>query len=223
MSRPYANINSATFNRTTNVVTLDLTAFRLRGQSTLTIGGFTQSQTVALSDGYYSNSSLTFSSNIDGSTSSTLASGTAFTKATAIFTFSGTASGGATSTKTNVKIGLYPAASTSIFSGGGYTFSSTQSTADAVNTLYSNIATLPAGVTASVSGNSLIFTAPANTGAFYNNNDAKILSAVTGTLGFTFSNTYYSGTWSGGVTTLTLPLSSTDFGTINDGFTFDVQ
>jgi len=221
MSRPYANINSATFNKTTNVVTLDLTAFRLRGQSTLTIGGFTQSQVISLSDGYYSNSSLTFSSNIDGSTSSTLASGTAFTKATAIFTFSGTASGGAT--KTNVKIGLYPSASTSIFSGGGYTFSATQSTETAVATLYSNITTLPAGVTASVSGNSLIFTAPANTGAFYNNNDAKILSAVTGTLGFTFSSAYYGGTWSGGVTTLTLPLSSTDFGTINDGFTFDVQ
>lgn len=220
MSRPYANINSATYSGgTSDVVTLDVTAFRLRGQSTLTIGGFTQSRTVSLSDGYYSGS-FTFSSNINGSTSSTLASGTTFTPATRIFTFAGTASGG--TTKTNIKIGLYPSAGTNIFSGGGYTFSSTQSTAAAVVTLYNNM-TLPAGITATVSGNSLVFTAPANTGAFYNNNDAKVLGGVSlGTLGFTFSSTYYSGTWSGGVTTLTLPLSSGDFGII-DGFTFDVQ
>ena len=221
MSRPYVNINSATYSGgATDVVTLDVTAYRLRGQSTLTIGGFTQSQTVALSDGYY-NGSFTFSSNINGSTSSTLDSGTTFTSSTAVFEFSGTASGGAT--KTNVKIQLWPQTSTTtIYGVGGYTFSATQSTADAVNSLYLGITTLPTGVTASVSGNSLIFTAPANTGAYYNGNPAKILGASLGTLGFTFSSAEYGGTWSGGVTTLTLPLSTTDFGTIDD-YTFDVQ
>lgn len=216
MSRPYANINSATYSGgTSDVVTLDVTAFRLRGQSTLTIGGFTQSRTVSLSDGYYSGS-FTFSSNINGTTS--LASGTTFTKATATFTFAGTSSIG-----TNVKIQLFPSASTNIFGAGGYTFSAAQATSVAVGTLLSNIQTLPTGVTASVSGNSLVFTAPANTGAYYNGNVAKIQSAVLGAGGFTFSSAYYGGTWSGGITTLTLPLSSTDFGTINDGFTFDVQ
>ena len=61
MSRPYVNINSSNYNSTTDVVTLDITALRLRGQSTLTIGGFTSSQTISLSDGYYANSSFTFS------------------------------------------------------------------------------------------------------------------------------------------------------------------
>ena len=224
MSRPYVNINSATYSSGlsgTDVVTLDVTAYRLRGQSTLTIGGFTQSQTVALSDGYY-NGSFTFSSNINGSTSSTLASGTTFTPSTAVFVFSGTASGG--TTKTNVKIQLWPQTSTTtIYDGGGYTFSSTQSTADAVISLHSGINNLPSGITATVSGNSLIFTAPANTGAYFNGNPAKILTAVTGTLGFTFSSAYYGGTWSGGVTTLTVPFSTTDFGTIDDSFKFDVQ
>ena len=41
MSRPYVNINSSNYNSTTDVVTLDITALRLRGQATLTIGGFT--------------------------------------------------------------------------------------------------------------------------------------------------------------------------------------
>jgi len=219
MSRPYVNINSATYSSGlsgTDVVTLNVTALRLRGQSTLTIGGFTQSQTVALSNGYYNNS-FTFSSNINGSTSSTLASGTTFTKATATFTF-----GGSSAVGTNVKIQLFPAASTNIFGVGGYTFSAVQTTANAVNTLLSNITTLPSGVTASVSGNSLIFTAPSNTGAYYNGNIARIQSAVLGAGGFTFSSAYYGGTWSGGVTTLTLPLSTTDFGTLDD-YTFDVQ
>lgn len=223
MSRPYANINSATYSgglSGTDVVTLDITAFRLRGQSTLTIGGFTQSQSIALSNGYYSGS-LTFSSNINGVTSSGLPSSATFTSSTKTFVFSGTSSG--STTKTNVKIQLWPGA-IDVFGAGGYTFSATQSTATAVATLNSNIISLPAGVTSSVSGTSLIFTAPANTGAYYNGNDAKITGAVLGTLGFTFSSTYYGGTWSGGVTTLTIPLSTDDFGTfVSPSYTFNVQ
>lgn len=221
MSRPYVNINSSNYNSTTDVVTLDITALRMRGQSTITVGGFTTSQTISLSDGYYSNSSFTFSANINGTSSIGNSATSTFSPSTAVFTFSGTASGGAT--KTNVKIQLWPQTNTTtIYGGGGYTFSATQSTADAVATLLTNITTLPTGVTASVSGNSLIFTAPANTGAYYNGNPAKILTAATGTLGFTFSSTYYGGTWSGGITTLTIPLSSSDFGSIDD-FTVDFQ
>lgn len=221
MSRPYVNINSSNYNSTTDVVTLDITAFRLRGQSTLTIGGFTTSQTISLSNGYYSNSSFTFSANINGTSSIGNSATSTFSPSTAVFTFSGTASGGAT--KTNIKIQLWPqSGGTTVYGGGGYTFSSTQSTAAAVNSLYLGITTLPTGVTASVSGNSLIFTAPANTGAYFNGNDAKITGAQLSTLGFTFSSTYYGGTWSGGITTLTVPASTTNFGTI-DSFTINVQ
>jgi hypothetical protein len=222
MSRPYVNINSSNYNSTTDVVTLDITALRLRGQSTITIGGFTTSQTITLSDGYYNNSSFTFSANINGTSSIGNSATSTFSPATSVFTFSGTASGGAT--KTNVKIQLWPQTSTTtIYGGGGYTFSSTQSTAAAVAELASGANNLPTGVAVSASGNSLIFTAPANTGAYFNGNPAKILTVVTGALGFTFSSAYYGGTWSGGVTTLTVPFSTTDFGTIDDSFKFDVQ
>ena len=214
MSRPYVNINSVTYNSTTDVVSLDITALRVRGESTITFGGFTTSQTISLSNGYYSNSSLTFSANINGVTSSGAGSNATFTPSTATFEFSGTASGG--TTKTNVKIQLWPGP-INVFGVGGYTFSSTQSLATAVATLAANVSSVPAGVTSSIdgSGNKLIFTAPANTGAYYNGNDAKISGATLGTLGFTFSATEYTGTWSGGVTTISVGITGSYFGTIN--------
>ena len=51
MSRPYVNINSVSYNSTNDVLTLDITALRLRGASTLSIGGLTASgetQTITL-------------------------------------------------------------------------------------------------------------------------------------------------------------------------------
>ena len=214
MSRPYVNINSVSYNSTNDVLTLDITALRLRGASTLSIGGLTASgetQTISLSDGYYNNSSFTFSANIEAATASGLPSTATFTPATAQFEFSGTASGGAT--KTNLKISLWPGP-VNVFGAGGYTFSSTQSILDAVSTLNANVSAVPVGVTSSVSGNTLIFTAPSGTGKYYNGNDAKVSTPVTtlGTLGFTFSASEYSGTWDGGVTTLSLTFSSDGFG-----------
>ena len=207
MSRPYVNINSVSYNSTNDVLTLDITALRLRGASTLNIGGLTESQTISLSDGYYNSSSFTFSANIEAATASGLPSTTTFTPATAQFEFSGTASGGAT--KTNLKISLWPGP-VNVFGAGGYTFSGvggTQAIATALATLNANVSAVPVGVTSSVSGNTLIFTAPDGTGKYYNGNDAKITGAVLGTLGFTFSASEYSGTWDGGVTTLSLTFS----------------
>jgi len=211
MSRPYVNINSVSYNSTNDVLTLDITALRLRGASTLSIGGLTASgetQTINLSDGYYNSSSFTFSANIEAATASGLPSTATFTPATAQFEFSGTASGGAT--KTNLKISLWPGP-VNVFGAGGYTFSSTQSILDAVSTLNANVSAVPVGVTSSVSGNTLIFTAPSGTGKYYN---GKVSTPVTtlGTLGFTFSDSEYSGTWDGGVTTLSLTFSSDGFG-----------
>lgn len=230
MSRPYININSSTYNSATDVITFDVTALRLRGETSLTVGGFTQSRTIPLTDGRYITGevgSFTFSANVNGTSSNNLtgANGVVptFTPATAVFTFGGTAAGG--TTKTNIKIQVWGSGTTAsgatalydIFGVGGYTFSATQSSETAVMTLKANISSLPTGATATTSESSLIITAPASTGAYYNGNVAKIggtgVPAVLGGSTFTFSNTYYTGpSWSGGVTTITVPVSATNFG-----------
>lgn len=230
MSRPYININSSTYNNVTDVITFDVTALRLRGETSLTVGGFTQSRTISLTDGRYlveESGNFTFSANVNGTSSNNLTGANGvmpiFTPATAIFVFGGTASGG--TTKTNVKMQIFGSGTTAsgstetynIFGVGGFTFSATQSAANAVETLRLNISSLPTGATATTSGTSLIFTAPSSTGAYYNGNTAKIggtsPAAVLGSLGFTFSNEYYTGpSWSGGITTITVPVSATNFG-----------
>ena len=225
MSRPYININSSTYNGTTDVVTFDVTALRLRGETSLTVGGFTSSQTISLTSGRYltqDSGNFTFSANLNGTSSNNLGSGgLAFSPASAVFEFSGTATGG--TTKTVVKISVFGSTGTSstaiqqtyqLFGGGGYQFTATQSAAAAVETLRTNIGALPLGATATTSGNTLTITAPYYTGVFYNGNDAKIVPTTLGHAsgGWTHSSTYYSGTWSGGVTTITVPVSSTNFG-----------
>jgi hypothetical protein len=226
MSRPYININSSTYNSETDVITFDVTALRLRGETSLTIGGFTESRTISLTDGHYLTNEVgffTFSANINGTSSNNLTGDETFTPATAVFTFGGTAAGG--TTKTNIKMQVWgsgttasgPTALYDLFGVGGYTFSATQSSTTAVATLKANISSLPTGATATTSGSSLIITAPASTGAYYNGNVAKIggtgVPAVLGGSTFTFSNTYYTGpSWSGGVTTITVPVTATNFG-----------
>ena len=223
MSRPYININSSSYNSATDVITFDVTALRLRGETSLTVGGFTQSRTISLTDGRYLTEevgSFTFSANVNGTSSNNLNGNETFTPATAVFTFGGTAAGG--TTKTNIKIQVWGSGTTAsgatttynLFGVGGYTFSATQSSETAVVTLKANIGSLPTGATATTSGNTLTITAPYYTGAYYNGNDAKILPASLGHAsgGWTHSSTYYSGTWSGGVTTITVPVSATNFG-----------
>ena len=233
MSRPYININSSSYDSATDVITFDVTALRLRGETSLTIGGFTQSRTISLTDGRYLTDevgSFTFSANVNGTSSNNLtgANGVVptFTPATAVFTFGGTAVGGVgVVAKTNIKMQVWGSGTTgsgatttyNLFGVGGYTFSATQSAATAVETLRTNISSLPTGATATTSGSSLIITAPASTGAYYNGNTAKIggtaPAAVLGASGFTFSGTYYTGpSWSGGVTTISVPVTATNFG-----------
>ena len=229
MSRPYININSSSYNSATDVITFDVTALRLRGETSLTVGGFTQSRTISLTDGRYLTDEVgafTFSANVNGTSSNNLFGGETFTPATAIFVFGGTAVGGVgVVAKTNIKMQVFGSGTTAsgatalydIFGAGGYTFSATQSSETAVVTLKASISSLPTGATATTSGSSLIITAPASTGAYYNGNVAKIggtgVPAVLGGSTFTFSNTYYTGpSWSGGVTTITVPVSATNFG-----------
>ena len=226
MSRPYININSSTYDSATDVITFDVSALRLRGETSLTVGGFTQSITISLTDGRYLTDEVgyfTFSANINGTSSNNLTGDETFTPATAVFTFGGTAAGG--TTKTNIKMQVWgsgttasgPTALYDLFGVGGYTFSATQSSTTAVATLLENISSLPTGATATTSGSSFIITAPVSTGAYYNGNVAKIggtgVPAVLGGAGFTFSDTYYTGpSWSGGVTTITVPVTATNFG-----------
>jgi hypothetical protein len=229
MSRPYININSSTYNSATDVITFDVTALRLRGETSLTVGGFTVPRTISLTDGRYLTDEVgffTFSADVNGTSSNNLTGDETFTPATAVFTFGGTALGtGIAGSRTNIKMQVWgspttgngPTAIYDIFGVGGYTFSGDQEAADAVNTLKANISSLPTGATATTSGSSLIITAPANTGAYYNGNVAKIGGtappAKLGSLGFTFSNTYYTGpSWSGGITTVTVPVTATNFG-----------
>jgi hypothetical protein len=190
------------------------------------VGGFTESRTISLTDGHYLTNEVgyfTFSANINGTSSNNLTGDETFTPATAVFTFGGTAAGG--TTKTNIKMQVWgsgttasgPTALYDLFGVGGYTFSATQSSTTAVATLKANISSLPTGATATTSGSSLIITAPASTGAYYNGNVAKIggtgVPAVLGGSTFTFSNTYYTGpSWSGGITTISVPVTATNFG-----------
>jgi hypothetical protein len=242
MSRPYININSASYNSTTDVITFDVTALRLRGETSLTVAGFTESRTISLTDGRFlteDSGNFTFSANVNGTSSNNLtgANGVAptFSPATATFTFGGTATGGSGALlahATNVKIqvwgshgtGSVTASNWNIFGPFGYTFSATQSAETAVATLAANIVALPTGATATTSGNSLIIQAPASTGAYYNNQIAKILPSGSGTPSnaWTHSTAYYSGTWSGGVTTITVPVSATNFGQL-ESFVFNLS
>lgn len=228
MSRPYININSASYNSTTDIITFDVTALRLRGETTLTVGGFTQSKTITLTDGHYlveESGYFTFSANVNGTSSNNLTGANGivpvFTPATAVFTISGTAIGtGAAGTRTNVKISVVGSGTTSnaatqsynLFGVGGYTFSADQAASAAVATLAANITSLPTGATATVSDNTLTIIAPASTGAYYNGYNASLTSTSLGTNGITFSGTYYTGTWSGGVTTVTATVTATNFG-----------
>ena len=63
MSRPYLQINP-TYNSTTDVVTLDILALRMRGINSLVLTGLSASQTINLSNGYF-NGSTTYNDFID--------------------------------------------------------------------------------------------------------------------------------------------------------------
>lgn len=234
MSRPYININSASYNSTTDVITFDVTALRLRGETSITVGGFTQSKTISLTDGRFlveESGYFTFSANVNGTSSNNLTGANGvlptFSPATAVFVFGGTATGAAGANPafgTNVKLQVWGSGTTAsgatttynLFGVGGYTFSATQSASTAVQTLAANISSLPTGATATTSGSSLIITAPVSTGAYYNGNPARLVQSSLGSASnaWTYSVSYLSGTWSGGVTTVTVPVSATNFGEI---------
>lgn len=207
MSRPYLKINSATYSYSTDVVTLDITALRLRGQSSFSVtGGTTSTLSVSInSDGTY-NSTFTFSSMLDGSTQSTSNS---TVQATATIAFSGTAS-------KNANVGFTLPGAVKVFGAGGYTFSATQSTSDALTTLLATMSFGSSGFTAAISGSSIVFTAPTSTGVYYNGYSVSV-DKQAGLGSFTFSQ---GASFSGGSTTYLINLSSGNFGTINSvGFT----
>ncbi len=205
MSRPYLKINSATYSYSTDVVTLSLTALRLRGQSSFSVDGFSASRSISLTDGFYENSTYTFSAVLDGSTSSTTTT-TTYNASTATVTFAGTASLNA-----NVGFKLPTSGGVAVLGAGGYTFSATQSTAAALNLLVGamSFSGAAAGFSATTSGNTIVFSAPSNTGVYYNG-----FSVVVDKQGGLGTFTYSGASFSGGYTSFALALSSTDFGSI---------
>lgn len=216
MSRPYLNINSATYSYTTDIVSMDITALRMRGVSSITLGGFSASRTISLSRGFYDNNTYTFSALLDGSTASATSS-TTYVRATASITFTGTAS---TNTNIGFKLPSTSGSGNTILGAGGYTFSATQSLSAALNLLVGNMAFsgVASGFSATTSGNAIVFSAPSNTGVYYNGYSVTVdKQAGLGTI-FTFS---YGASFSKGSTTFALTLKSDNFGTL-ENFNFSV-
>lgn len=222
MARPYLNIASSTYSN--GVVTLEIEALRMRGVTSISLTGLSQSRTIILatdssgnSYGYYNtvdavgttqSNGYTFSANLGLTSSAT--SSTGYTASTISVAFSGsTANSGQ-----NIKITLPGSSGVSVFSAGnvGYTFSSTQSISNALNNLVASMSF--SGTTyqfsATVSGTAVIFSAPY--GNYYNNYTASVI--VSGS-GITASNLY---TFSGGQTTYRFALNDLNsiFGTLSN-------
>ena len=217
MSRPYLSINSVSFDGSSNVVTMDILALRIRGGGAISITGLTQSTNVInLSDGYFQGS-VTFSAPIDTSTASN-ASSTTYSPSSVKVSFSGASASVTTNVKLNLGSGLG-----NLLGAGGYTFSATQSAASASQTIFNNLAHFLlsySGFTASLSGSEITLSAP--WGNFYNNLDC-FLVLTPGTFGFTGSFGNGSGTYSefsGGTTTYNLSINAPDYFGFSEGQTF---
>jgi hypothetical protein len=214
MSRPYLSINSVSFDGSSNVVTMDILALRIRGGGAISITGLTQSTNVInLSDGYFQ-VSVTFSAPIDTSTASN-ASSTTYSPSSVKVSFSGASASVTTNVKLNLGSGLG-----SLLGAGGYTFSATQSAASASQTIFNNLANFTSGFTASLSGSEITLSAP--WGNFYNELDC-FLVLTPGAFGFTGSFANLSPTYSefsGGTTTYNLSINAPDYFGFSEGQTF---
>lgn len=199
MSRPIIQVRSASYNSTSDIITLDLLALRLRGQSSITLGGLTSSQNINLGNGYY-NGTFTFSAVLDTSTSS-LGPNAVYVPAVATMSFGGTAS-------PNSSLILSINAQQIL----SYTFSATQSLSTALDTLVATMSFTGAasGFSAGVAGSNIKFTAPEATGPYYNGFSVNLVSGnATGT--FTFSR---GASFSGGNVTAPFDLGTSNFGTL---------
>jgi hypothetical protein len=227
MSRPYLSINP-TYNTSTDVVTLDILALRMRGINSLVLTGLSASQPINLSNGYF-DGSATFSANLDASTASGDAN-TTYVNPTCTITFGGTFSVG-----TSFYLAYWNGSSNSLFfknGSTGYTFSATYSLTSGLeficgtaNTAFiSNQMTGPFSVTAS--GNSLVFTAPY--GKYYsggpygivlrNYNLGQATYSINGS-GFGISG---GASFSGGTTTYYFDFNTSPFGDFGSSFALTV-
>jgi hypothetical protein len=223
MSRPYLKINP-TYNSTTDVVSLDIQALRMRGVSSLVFTGLSASQTINLTNGFY-NGSTTFSANLDAATTSGDAN-TLYVNPTCQITFGGTFSVG-----TSIYLDYFNGSSGyPFFANGssGYTFSATYSLSAGLdfisgtaNTAYvSNIMTGPFTVTAR--GNNLIFTAPY--GKYYSGGPYGVRLQIYNLGQATFSingssvGALSGASFSGGSTTYFFDCNTTTFGDFSQSY-----
>lgn len=197
MSRPYININSASYSVSTNIVSLDLTALRLRGATAVTLSGFTSDVVIPLTDGY-NIGTFTFSENLDTSTSSGSAT---YVPATVAFTIGGTTS----VVNDNFKLTL---GSTSVLTTAGLTSSAGATNSANFALQIKNAMSLADGFTSSLSGSTITITAP--WGSYHNGMDAVIQMfngvASTATASFVNGSPTYSE-FSGGESTYSIDIS----------------
>lgn len=197
MSKPWFNITSVTYS--SSKLTLQYQYGRLRGDvfgnKTLTLDGFSGSQTITLTDG--ANLGKVDVLTIGALGTSSLAS---YTDPTAVtWTF-----GGTSSTTTNAKLTLGSTQLSSFTASGSDLTTFLSGLANSVNTSATNTK----GISVATTSTTITVSAP-NTGNLYNDtqlflNLTKGAGSILGTSSFGLSN---SGTFSGGVTTYNLQLS----------------
>lgn len=225
MSRPIIEIGQVTYATASNLVTIPVSAYRIRGtvdptpnadNPTLTITGFSQSITLDLDDnGAYlaadglSPRSVTFSADLETSTAST-SDTTTYVPATVLVEFEGSATNGDVFTFSTTEETLID-----------HTFTEDIATASLiVDDILSGFSTTK-GFTASVVGSTLKISAPF--GAYYNGLDLNIdktstslTASVVG--GGPIAATY--GEFSGGQTQYNLSLNAPDYFGFSDDITF---
>jgi hypothetical protein len=181
MALPYLNIDNVSYSTASNVLSVSLTAARIRGydnENDIIIEGFSQSKTIPITNGFFQGTVTYSLPDLETSTSS-VSSTTTYVEASRTFSFTGTASAGQsvriTSSDFNTNLILH-------------TFSATVSTSDAVVILAATISQfatgLWAGFTAEASNTTLTVKAP--WGAYYNGLD---ITAISSTSSFVVSPT----------------------------------
>jgi len=181
MALPYLNIDNVSYSTASNVLSVSLTAARIRGydnENDIIIEGFSQSKTIPITNGFFQGTVTYSFPDLETSTSS-VSSTTTYVEASRTFSFTGTASAGQsvriTSSDFNTNLILH-------------TFSATVSTSAAVAILAATISSFATGLwtgfTAEASGTTLTVKAP--WGAYYNGLD---ITAISSTSSFVVSPT----------------------------------
>ena len=174
MALPYLNIDNVSYSTASNVLSVSLTAARIRGydnENDMIIEGFSQSKTIPITNGFFQGTVTYSLPDLETSTSS-VSSTTTYVEASRTFSFTGTASAGQ-----SVRITSSDFNNTNLIL---HTFSATVSTSAAVAILAATISSFATGLwtgfTAEASNTTLTVKAP--WGAYYNGLDITAISST---------------------------------------------